>query len=413
MAPSTATTKRVQGHPTLGDLYSASITCLDDVLPLLDHSAFLAIDTEFIFAIRDGQYRGSVLHQVGIAYATGLTLPTYAWRTSNRPKFKDFIQRNQVTASAININLTAEEQKVVRKSNKGKIPFRKTADFCKEQECSSEELDDRMESLVRLSKQDASIRGKDLVLVLFSHGAEWTYLSRHFPSIAQYFTSWMDVQQLAKANTFRSHPPHLNTCLNLYGYHWMDLSGGASRVTGEDHEGQKRHANADNAGQDACYTLALLDGLLDPDFRQRLAKRQAMQAIVHSSETPPPRERFVAIFESANKQRLPERLSKGYKAARYFWDLELKSLGVEHQANGGWVSFRSEEHLDRFVERYNNALVGGEPLKVVRVDREEPEFRAEEEMQQRQMEQKRQERKTRRDGNVEAGAMEITDLFAS
>ncbi|KAK8094801.1 hypothetical protein PG997_001486 [Apiospora hydei] len=166
--------------------------------------------------------------------------------------------------------------------------FAKPRSFCEEQACRMEKLDDRIKSQVLLHKQDALRLGKDLVLVLFSHGAECTYLSRYFPSIAPEFRTWLDVQQLAKANTFRSQPPALKTCLTLCGYHWMDLSCGTSRVTGEDHEGKERHANAHNADINACMTIALLERILDPQHRERLAQKQAMQAIVHSSETPPP-----------------------------------------------------------------------------------------------------------------------------
>ncbi|KAK8133619.1 hypothetical protein PG984_005631 [Apiospora sp. TS-2023a] len=293
-------------HPVVGDLYSSRITCLDTLWASSDSTAFLAMDTEFVHT--EGKPRGSVLLQVGLAYVPGLSLPTQP--PYSRPTIKDFVQRNQITGSTVNITLTAENQQLVRSFNNGKIPFRKTTEFWEEQDCGIGELDHRMNSLVRHYKEDASSRGKDLVLVTFAHGAEWRYLTIYFPKIAQYFTSWLDVRQLAKANTHRSNTPPLKTCLTCYGYHWMDITCGSSIVSGEDYEGQERNANADNAGNDACMTLALLECLQDPEFRQRLMKRQAIEAIVHLSETPPLRELFFSAKRNDRRTRQHPPLSR-------------------------------------------------------------------------------------------------------
>ncbi|KAK8077114.1 hypothetical protein PG996_003284 [Apiospora saccharicola] len=382
------------------------------------------MDTEFVHT--GGKRRGSVLLQVGLGYAPDLCLPTHP--LSSRPTIKEFVQRNQVRGSTVNITLSAENQQLVRSFNNGKIPFRKTSEFWEEQDCGIGELDDRMSMLVRLYKEDASSRGRDLVLVTFAHGAEWRYLTIYFPTIAQYFTSWLDVRQLAKADTFRSNTPPLKTCLTSYGYHWMDITCGSSIVSGEDYEGDERNTNADNAGNDACMTLALLECLQDPEFRQRLINRQTIEAIVHLSEKPPWRELFVATFEPTDQPQLPGCLSNGYQAARYFWEYEPISIGLKYkarcgdtqlgkQAERGWVAFRSKQHLARFVGKHHNALVGGQTLKVTRVDRDGQEFKAEEELRQRQMQQTQQERKLRRDVNkaksADCDAMSINNLFGS
>lgn len=211
-----------------------------------------------------------------------------------------------------------------------------------------------------------------------------------------------------------------------FGYHWTDITCGSSTVSGEDYEGHVRNANADNAGNDACMTLVLLECLRDPEYRERLMKSQAIEAIVRLSEKPPSRELFVATFEPTTQPELPACLSNGYKAPRYFWELEPKSVGLKYKAHSGdtrlgkksergWVAFRSEEYLIRFIEKYHNALASGETLRVVRVDRDGQEFKAEEELRQRQMEKTQQERKLKRDMNkakfADDDAVAIHDLF--
>ncbi|KAK8009317.1 hypothetical protein PG991_011868 [Apiospora marii] len=340
-------------HPVVGNLFSSRITSLDTLSGLLGRSAFLALDTEFVYS--RGRPRGSVLLQVGIAYAPGISPPIQ----SNRPTIKDFRHRNQVIGNTVNITLTAEDQQLVRAFNKGKIPFCRTTEFWEEQKCRVEELDTCMSSLVQRCKQDAASRGKDLVLVTFEHGSEWRYLTLYFPSIAQCFTSWLDLRELAKADALRCNTPTVKTCLACYGYHWRDIACATSIASGQDYEGQERNANGHNAGNDACMTLTLLECLQDPDFRLRLSKRQVIKSIVKPSGTPPPREPYVATFESANPKLFPGCLGSGYRAARYFWDFEPTGLGLKYKPRErgnkdvkklperGWVAFGSMEHLER------------------------------------------------------------------
>lgn len=133
-----------------------------------------------------GKPRGSVLLQVGLAYAPGLGLPKQT--SPSGPTIKVFVRRNKVTGSTVNITLTAESRRLVRVFNNGMIPFRKSTEYWEEQECGIEELDDHMSSLVQFYERDSSSRGKDLVLVTFAHGAKWRYLTVYFPHIAPYFT---------------------------------------------------------------------------------------------------------------------------------------------------------------------------------------------------------------------------------
>ncbi|KAK7921448.1 hypothetical protein PG985_009470 [Apiospora marii] len=286
-----------------------------------------------------------------------------------------------------------------------------------------------MSSLVQRYKQDAASRGKDLVLVTFEHGAEWRYLTLYFPSIAQCFTSWLDIRELAKADALRCNTPTLKTCLACYGYHWRDITCATSIASGQDYEGQERNANGHNAGNGACMTLTLLECLQDPDFRRRLSKRQVIEAIVKPFKAPSPREPYVATFESGNPKLFPGCLGSGYRAARYFWDFEPTGLGLKYKSRErgnkdvrklperGWVAFGSKDHLERFIDRCHNRLIGSVTLKVAKVDRDGTEFRAVSELRQSQMEQVRQQRKRSREAkeaqSEEYPEVDMADLFGS
>lgn len=102
----------------------------------------------------------------------------------------------------------------------------------------------------------------NLVLVGFEMAAEWTYLYTVFPRAMPFFSAWMDLRDIAQDITSSVGViPGLVSLLQTVGYHWKDVQPGRGNCNG---------GNADNAGDDAIATCALVTALLSSKNQEKL-----------------------------------------------------------------------------------------------------------------------------------------------
>ncbi|KAK7921451.1 hypothetical protein PG985_009473 [Apiospora marii] len=265
-------------HPIVGKLFPNRVACIDEVMSLLERSAFVAIDTEYITKLDD------TLYQVGVAYIPDLKPPT---RTpDSQLLLKDFIQNGQVAGRSVNIVRNAEEEEELLESSKReKMPTSWPSTLLTNEECSQATLEPRLDALIQSYKQDALSRGKDeLVLVVYENAADWRYMTLYFSRVARHFARWLDVRDLGKeVNPQNQKLPTLQCTLRVFGYRWPFISDPAADPDAlRDPLRGKTH----NAGEDAVMTLAALEGFLGPALRQAMMSHQDLRAMMSWATSP-------------------------------------------------------------------------------------------------------------------------------
>ncbi|KAK8133620.1 hypothetical protein PG984_005632 [Apiospora sp. TS-2023a] len=407
----------IRHHPEVGPLFEKRVTCIAELIPLLDHSAFMAFDTEFVHKRHD------TLYQVGVAYIPDLKPPT---RTpDDRLILKDFIRHGQVVGKSLNIVLEAEEEEeLLRSTRRQKMPTSWPSRLLADEDCSMATLEHRLDALVQSYKEDALSRGKDqLVFVVFENAAEWKYMTLHFSRVARHFARWLDVVDLGKeVNPRNREVPTLRSCLRVFGYRWPEISDPTVDAAMDD---PMRRNNMHNAGDDAAMTLAALEGLLSPGLREYMADYQDLRSIMSWHVVPPPKVDFAATIEPMDESRLPYSMGSITRAARYFWPHAPTLISISCDSNRnwdrcrlkigtkGWIAFETETQLERFIETYHGATVDGIKLQVLRVERESAETRLQRYRTSEQSGQLREARKLVRDDNqsLRESGIELGGLF--
>ncbi|KAI0446898.1 hypothetical protein F4803DRAFT_576595 [Xylaria telfairii] len=332
-----------------GLLFAKRITSLDALQSTLQNSAFASLDTECI-----GTRRGHrILCQVGLSYLPCLT-PISANPASSKTSLEDFARQRGVSSTTINVAFGTVRPGVC-------IPGRMRQRFGNECTCTLDQLDGLVDRYLTGYSARCQFQGKThLILVLFESQAEWQYMARHFPSAMRHFSAWIDVGGLCREIAGGGNVKLTNTLVAL-GYSHNDIN-------------LRRFAclenRAHNAGNDAVLKLAALEGLQQPDNRDKLRSLEAYRHIISSHRGPPNplRMPFTAIIRSSGTIGivLPPSLSSALSIARYFLDeYHPKRISVSAgQPAYAWVTFTSLQQLEYFVRRTHGMHVDGKALLI-------------------------------------------------
>lgn len=262
-----ATYEQLEYNPISQALFNNRITTPEGLQRALKDHAFLALDTEHVPI---GSQRGHILHQVGLAYIPALSprdvFPISCHR--RRPRLENFYEHNALEGITLNINLNNETRKSLIRC-RGSLPSRRPSRFGQDYKVNLNDLESIILAFIR-AYQTPSTR---LVLVGFEMSAVWTYLVNDFPKVIPYFTSWVDLRDIANDIAITGsapwrYLPKRNTMLQVFGYPRRNMLG------------SNQHGAGANAGDNAVSTLAMADALFYPENQERLRFHQCCEQIV-------------------------------------------------------------------------------------------------------------------------------------
>ncbi|KAI1108024.1 hypothetical protein F5Y14DRAFT_457510 [Nemania sp. NC0429] len=342
-----ATYQQLQRDPVSRALFNNNrITTLEGLQRTLKDHAFIALDTEH-GPIESGKSRA--LYQIGLAYLPPMA-PYVDIPHQPQPHLDDFINKNEIQCRTLNINISKQTREdLIRRG--GGIPNRRPSRCGCERQVNL--VDDLESAVIEFIQDYHGNSTTKLVLVGFEMAAEWNYLLRNFPKAIPYFSSWMDLRDVAKDLTAAVGViPGRVSVLQALGYHWKDIKGS-----------NKYGGTADNAGNDAISVLAMASGFLNRENRERLRFRQKCSLIARHTYNED-KITFGAAIRS-QEGSLPNAIDSTMKLARYFFDFTPTSTGLK-SAEIAFITFENESHLNQFIQANNQRLLPtGEILSVV------------------------------------------------
>ncbi|KAI8947353.1 hypothetical protein F4801DRAFT_592701 [Xylaria longipes] len=278
--------------------------------------------------------------QIGLAY-----IPTIAPRAPiaipsqlQRPRLHNFYNKNQLQSLTLNINLSNQTREDLIRC-RGSIPNRRPSRFGHEYQI---DLDNLESAIIRFIQSCHHNPSTKLVLIGFGMPAEWTYLLKTFPRVIPYFTSWIDLRDIAKdiaitGDALGQCIPRRITLLQIFGYHWRNIIG------------SNRHGSGDNAGDDAISTLAMADAFFYPENQEKLRVCQKCEQIACKSHVYNEDNITFGATIRSQKGLLPNTINSSMKLARYFFDFMPISIALK-STEVAIITFDSESHLNRFIQ---------------------------------------------------------------
>ncbi|KAI1348313.1 hypothetical protein F5Y01DRAFT_328582 [Xylaria sp. FL0043] len=383
-----ATYQQLKRDPVSRVLFNNRITTMKGLQGILeDRAAFIALDTEH-GPIESGRDR--ILYQVGLAYIP--TLPATA-PFPGRPRLGCFCDMTELRCLTLNINMSEETREDIIRF-RGGVPNRRLSRFGKERQVDLDSLESAIVEFIQSCNPTTKV-----VLMGFEMPAEWTYLSRIFPSVIPYFSSWVDLRDIAKDVAAIGVIPGRVSVLQIFGYHWKDIKG------------SNRCGSADNAGNDAVSILAMANALLYTENQEKLRFCQKCCHIAHKRVKKSPcflnedKMAFGATIQS-QKGSLPDIVNSGMKVARYFSDFLPVSAGLK-STEMAFITFACQDHLDQFIQTISGRLLPtGETLSASPIEGSgEAEMTTE-------MEEKRQLREVKKADKSESDFADFGNIFA-
>lgn len=338
---------KLERLPSTKTLYKSRITTLRGLHEALGNkgTAFIALDTEHVETARGSD---NLLHQVGLAYTQTLASAdshvAYTPRGGGRPRPQEFYTQTQIQGLTLNITISDETREVL--GPQFNIPSRSPHRFGAEEQVS---IGDVEESIIAVVQRFAQAN-TNLILVGFQSSVEWAYLERHFPGIVPYFSSWMDVRDIAKDIAPIGNLRGLKKLLYIFGYDWKDI------------DAPVKGYNADNAGDDAVFTLAAANALLCPENQERLKAHQACtvavdtfarhKGYVFDGEVRHPH----AAMIQCETGTLPRALNSGMRLVYQFLNFAPESGGILN-AELACLTFKSHDELVQFVQATHRLIL--------------------------------------------------------
>ncbi|XXH00518.1 hypothetical protein Hte_006865 [Hypoxylon texense] len=363
-----------------GTLWQSNIPDLD-ALKERSQYTFVAIDFEGR-ATKDEPFG---ITQIGLAVlvpptSTSSISPDDLKYQGQAPKL--FLEQNTIESYCIQI-------KGKKRSEKGRDRYY----FGQAQVIEAEEAEDTLVSLLQ------SIRRRSmspLVLVGFDLVFELKTISSHLSQITQYFSFWVDLQEIVMEIS-HTQSPGMKATLLAFGFFSEDLA-----IRGKDYH---------NAGNDAVRELAILVNLLHLSkgetiqIQTELSRDRNTPRRFWAHRRPSPRELypFTARIRIEGKD-LRSWIADGQKLFGLFPSYQPSAVGINHAGNYGWVCLPTAEELNRFTNEFHGREFKGETWIVVtdydaRIPHLTPEQlrEAKRAKQEAQREQKQLERRTEKD----------------
>ncbi|KAI4863199.1 hypothetical protein F4820DRAFT_471755 [Hypoxylon rubiginosum] len=256
-----------------------------------------------------------------------------------------------------------------------------------------------LQSIQRRSKSPLILVGFDLVF-------EFKTIASHLSQITQYFSFWVDLQEIV-AEISNTQSPGMKATLLAFGFFSKDLAS--------------RGKNDHNAGNDAVRELAILVNLL------HLSKGNTIQIQTEQlrdmdtlrrfwmNHRPGPKELypFTARIRIEGKD-LKSRVRDCQQLFGFFPSYRPSAVGMTQTGNYGWVCLPTAEELNRFINELHGHEFKGETWiaitdydpQISHLTREQLR-EAKRAKQEAQREQKQLERHAERDSESD----EIVDIF--
>ncbi|KAF5651829.1 hypothetical protein F25303_3871 [Fusarium sp. NRRL 25303] len=395
--------QQFERDPVTRDLFKNRITTLNGFRKVLESSCFLTLDTEHV-AITSGSDR--VLHQVGLAFTRTLKSrhppcpPQEPGMIRPKRRLFHFFEDNNIEGLTLNIDTSKKlGDDVLRVGGFRGMPVRRSHRFGEQKTVDIEDLEAPVVEFLSNLPRD-----KNLVLVGFGMGAEWTYLWANFPAAIRFFSAWVDLSDIVIDITSSppSQFPSLEYLIRGFGYWRKDVAPGRRIRSG---------GNADNAGDDVVTTLALAQALLDERNHETLLFEYACFRIAGPGRirrSYDPDKCFIATVRSDGE--LPIKISTSLKMARKFIDFNPVRTGILSD-DVGYATFRNQEELDCFIScvdgmmlRTGETISAQRYIQIHQIDTETPE-------DEKLKEQKRIMRRIKREADVKE-VVELGDLFS-
>lgn len=195
----------------------------------------------------------------------------------------------------------------------------------------------------------------NLILLGFAMSAEVKWIAQQCPSISLYFAAWADLQEFAAERGGGRKLGLIHTLKAIGMRDWRP--------------------NRHRAANDAVRCLAVLSGLISTD-PSTFAIPQRQNQFQHFSRLPKDSSSnnhpFAVRITTADGSKLPCEVSTPQHLSELFTEYEIKAVGLNAgtervRANGvkfWWVSFRTLEALEEFVEKVNGSTLYGKTLSV-------------------------------------------------
>lgn len=333
-------------------LWHSNLIDLQSTKSLASNTIFVAVDTE-PWLDDDGKHRDDKeACEIGLAF---LFPDTDADQNSEPPRtFEQICERFSVKSHCIRVR--GRKQFSGERFWKGGEEVIPSFD--------PDEVEDALVNLVQTTQQQFSSDNdlSTLTLVGFDLHAEFLILSHNYPRFLRRFTSWVDVQDLAKNLATMAQAPSLQNTLIAFGY-----ESTCPTIA----KNSKKH----NAGNDAMRTLCALVIMLfyQPrgedlvqtchDYHLNRAKQRRVEQRkrigmkkqdLFRNRYPSPREKYP--FQA--KVDLPDAALLAPPDAEVLCEYFVRFKPVATGGNqtkifGGWICLASLEELDAFVKEVN------------------------------------------------------------
>ncbi|KAI0890254.1 uncharacterized protein GGS22DRAFT_194397 [Annulohypoxylon maeteangense] len=287
-----------------------------------------------------------------------------------------------------------ESYSIQIKGRERKKKYRDRYRFGPVQEIEAEQAEDTLVSLL----QSIRHRSKNpLVLVGFDLVFEFKTIASHLSQITQYFTSWIDLQEIM-TEISNTKSPGMKASLLTFGFFSKDLTT----------RGKWDHS----AGNDAVHELAILVNLLNLSKGNTIhiqpikqLKDENTLRRIWSRSQPGPRELypFTAMILLEGK-RLKSFVPHLPHLLGMFSSYRPSAVGMARNGNCGWICLSTAEDLNRFINDLHGHEFKGETWIAVtdydpQISHPTPEQlrEARRAKQEAQREQKQQERRAKRE----------------
>ncbi len=306
-------------------LWSNVITSLKELKDIMPDSVLVAFDIEGAFG---------TIKELGLAMLTV---------TESTPRFgigrRHFFEDNNVQAFTIDIRDRPQRHYEVERHGQT---------ICIE---NGIEAGPAMEKIL---KDFQGLGKRKFILIGYAMATEMKWISGHYPAVAQYFSAWVDVQQLIAT---QCDAAYLGLTNALQALNIIDNRNCA-----------RRHS----AANDAIRALTILAGLLAGKTLATKPKRDDWVKIHRSlpslkSFGPWTRYPFAVRVSAVDGSFLPDITLKDL--VELFASYNLKAVGMNEKNRVRrrilWAAFHTVESLRDFIMHVEDEGVGGKRLKVI------------------------------------------------
>jgi len=318
----------------ISQFWRSKITDLDSLKELLPGSMLIALDIEGIEPLNQGP------NEIGLAFLRFDADSRKACMLC--PGTSRFHDENKIQAHTIQIRDRMPTFNL-RKREPLKYGSAVIVD--------AKQLGSTIDKILSKYTQESS----NLILLGFSMSAEVKWIAQQCPSLSLHFAAWADLQEFAAERGGGRKLGLIHTLKAMGIRDWRP--------------------NRHRAANDAVRCLTALSGLISTDpstftVPQRHTELQYFSRLPKGSSLN--NHPFAVRITTADGSKLPYEISTPHHLSKLFVEYEIKAVGLNAntelvRANGvkfWWISFRTLEALEEFVDKVNGSTLFGKTLSV-------------------------------------------------